>query len=65
MALPSWLKKHKESASEKAEHKGQKGSYEEQEKKEHGGRLPSKEEEMSEPEHKGRLAKKAKKQYKE
>ena len=58
MALPPWLKKHSETKSEKGEpeHKG-KGSYEAQEKKEHGGKLPSKEAEMSESQHKGFVAK--------
>lgn len=51
--LPPWLQKHSKTKSEKEEpaHKGKKGSYASQEKKEHGGKLPSKKEEMAEKAH--------------
>lgn len=54
MGLPPWLAKLKGDKSEKEEpaHKGKKGSFEKQEKKAHGGKIPSKKAEMSEPEHK-------------
>lgn len=51
--MPPWLQKHSQSSSEKnePEHKGKSGNYASQEKKEHGGKFPSKSEEMSEPQH--------------
>lgn len=54
MALPPWLSKGtkmREEEKDEPEHKGKSGTFEEQEKKAHGGKMPSKETEMKEPEH--------------
>lgn len=54
MAVPSWLAKGTKMRSEEKdepEHKNKPGTFEEQEKKAHGGKMPSKSVEEKEPEH--------------